>query len=74
VSGDGEGGFELLPDCLFAAGGVLEGHFLDYSKVVALEKMPTKQELMRIVAILIKRVGHLPHLPLHPPSPFIWNG
>lgn len=37
-------------------GGVLEGHFLDYSKVVALEKMPTKQELMRIVAILIKRV------------------
>ena len=41
-------------------GGMLDGVYLDYSKVIALEKMPTKLELIRDVAIMIKKVYHLP--------------
>ena len=35
---------------------MLDGVYLDYSKVIALEKMPTKLELIRDVAIMIKKV------------------
>jgi len=37
-------------------GGVLDGYFLDYANVLKLEKMPSKQELIRDVAIMIKKV------------------
>lgn len=37
-------------------GGVLDGQFLQYGDVMKLEKMPTKQELMRATAIMIKKV------------------
>lgn len=39
-----------------SAGGVLEGQFLDYAKLAKLEKMPTKLELIRDAAIMIKKV------------------
>lgn len=41
--------------CSFA-GGVLDSLFLDYSSVKKLEKMPTKLELIRDAAIMIKKV------------------
>lgn len=42
----------------------MDGYFLDYANVLKLEKMPSKQELIRDVAIMIKKVPP-PHL-LHP--------
>lgn len=38
------------------AGTVLDGQFLDYNNFAKLEKMPTKQELIRTIAIMIKKV------------------
>ena len=42
-------------ECFFA-GGVLDSLFLDYNSVKKLEKMPTKLELIRDAAIMIKKV------------------
>lgn len=39
------------------AGGVLDSLFLDYNSVKKLEKMPTKLELIRDAAIMIKKVS-----------------
>ena len=40
----------------YLAGGVLDSLFLDYNSVKKLEKMPTKLELIRDAAIMIKKV------------------
>ena len=40
-------------------GGCLDGVYLDYNSVVKLEKMPTKLELIRDTAVMIKKVSRL---------------
>lgn len=45
----------LLKRCL-SVGGVLDSIYLDYGSVVKLEKMPTKLELIKDTAVMIKKV------------------
>lgn len=45
-----------MPKPTEITGTVLDGQFLDYSNFTKLEKMPTKQELIRDVAVMIKKV------------------
>ena len=54
------------------AGGMLDGQFLQYGDVLKLEKMPTKQELIRDLAIMINKVCSTLSIPtfcMHPYAP-----
>ena len=48
-------GCELTRQCVGASAGVMEGTFLDDAGVRRLEKLPTKKELIAMVARLIKQ-------------------